>query len=61
MKTIMNISYILTKLEYQSGLIKDEDTSELLRFIIRHILNKVDNDQIYYYLEQQGQKQVENN
>ena len=32
---------ILTKLEYQAGLIKGECTSELLRFTIRHILNQV--------------------
>jgi hypothetical protein len=28
----------LTKLEYQAGLIKEQSTSELLRFTIRHIL-----------------------
>ena len=35
---------MLTKLEYESGLIKEESTSELLRFTIRHILNQVGND-----------------
>jgi hypothetical protein len=50
---------ILTKLEYQAVLIKEESTSELLRFTIRHILNQVGNDQIYYYLEQQ--KKAQNN
>jgi hypothetical protein len=33
-----NAFLILTKLEYQAGLIKEESTSELLRFTIRHIL-----------------------
>ena len=42
---------ILTKLEYQAGLIKEESTSELVRFTIRHILNQFRNDQIYHYLE----------
>jgi hypothetical protein len=35
-----NAFLILTKLEYQAGLIKEQSTSELLRFTIRHILNK---------------------
>jgi hypothetical protein len=54
-----NAFIILTKLEYQAGLIKEESTSELLRFTIRHILNQVGNDQIYHYLEQQ--KKAQNN
>ncbi len=33
-----NTFLILTKLEYQAGLIKEESTSELLRFTIHHIL-----------------------
>ena len=46
-----NVFFILTKLEYQAGLIRQESTSELLRFTICHILNQVGNDQIYHYLE----------
>jgi hypothetical protein len=38
-------------------LIKEESTSELLRFKIRHILNQLRNDQIYLYLEQEQQEQ----
>ena len=34
-----NLFLILTKLEYQAGLIKEESTSELLQFTIRPILN----------------------
>jgi hypothetical protein len=30
---------MLTNLEYEAGLIKEESTSELLRFTIRRILN----------------------
>jgi hypothetical protein len=48
---------MLTKLEYQAGLIKEESTSELLRFTIRQILNQVGNDQIYHYVEQEQQEQ----
>jgi hypothetical protein len=48
-----NAFLILAKLEYEAGLIKEQSTSELLRFTIRHILNQVGNDQIYHYLEQQ--------
>ena len=48
----------LTKLEYQAGLIKEQSTSELLRFTIRHILNQLHNNLIYLILEQeQGQQQ----
>ena len=54
-----NAFLILTKLEYQAGLIKEESTSALLRFTIHHIINQVGNDQIYYYLEQQ--KKAQNN
>ena len=57
-----NAFLILTKLEYQAGLIKEVSTSELLRFTIRHILKQLRNDQIYHYLEQdQQQKKSENN
>jgi hypothetical protein len=50
-----NTFLILTKLEYQAGLIKEESTSELLRFIIRHILNQIRNNRIYALLEQHQQ------
>jgi hypothetical protein len=33
----INAFLILTKLEYEAGLIKEESTSELLRFTIRYI------------------------
>jgi transcription initiation factor TFIID subunit TAF12 len=56
-----NAFLMLTKLEYEAGLIKEESTSELLRFTIRQILNQVGNDQIYHYLEQQEQKKAQNN
>jgi hypothetical protein len=54
---------LLTKLEYQAGLIKEESTSELLRFTIRHILNQLHNNLIYPILEgeQEQQKKVLNN
>ena len=35
-----NAFQILTKLEYQAGLIKEESTPELLRFTISQILNQ---------------------
>jgi hypothetical protein len=38
---------MLIKLEYEAGLIKEESTSELLRFTIRHILNQVHNQPEY--------------
>jgi len=58
-----NAFLILTKLEYQAGLIKEQSTSELLRFTVRQILNQLGNDQIYRYLEheQQQQKKALNN
>jgi hypothetical protein len=52
-----NAFQMLTKLEYQAGLIKEESTSELLRFTIRHILNQLHNNLIYPILEEQEQKQ----
>jgi len=51
-----NAFHMLTKLEYQSGLIKEESTSELLRFTIRHILNQLSNQPEYLILKQQHQK-----
>ena len=56
-----NAFQMLTKLEYQAGLIKEESPSELLRFTIRHILNQVNNDQIYRYLEQEQQQKKSGN
>src|SRR5215208_2695844 len=56
-----NAFHMLTKLEYQCGLIKEESTSELLRFTIKHILNQVHNQPEYLILKQeQQQKQVQN-
>ena len=52
---------MLTKLEYQAGSIKEESTSELLRFTIHHILNQVRNQPEYQILKQQQEKQVQNN
>jgi hypothetical protein len=48
-----NAFVILTKLEYEAGLIKEESTSELLRFTIHHILNQVHNQPEYLVLKQQ--------
>jgi len=59
-----NSFVILTKIEYEAGLIKEQSTSELLRFTIRHILNQVHNQPEYLVLKQQEQqqgKQVQNN
>jgi hypothetical protein len=58
-----NAFLTLTKLEYEAGLIKEQSTSELLRFTIRHILNQVHNQPEYLILkqEQQHQKQIQNN
>ena len=58
-----NAFVILTKLEYEAGLIKEESTSELLRFTIRHILNQVHNQSEYLVLKQEQQqgKQAQNN
>jgi hypothetical protein len=56
-----NSFLILTKLEYEAGLIKEESTSELLRFTICHILNQVHNQPEYLVLKQeQHQKQIQN-
>src|SRR5215203_5280943 len=57
-----NAFLILTKLEYQAGLIKEGSTSELLRFTIRHILNQVHYQPEYHILvQQQEQKKARNN
>jgi hypothetical protein len=58
-----NAFVILTKLEYEAGLIKEESTSELLRFTIRHILNQAHNQPEYLVLkqEEQYQQKAENN
>jgi hypothetical protein len=50
----------LTKLEYQAGLIKEESTSELLRFTIRHILNQVHKQPEYLILKQEQQQIAQN-
>jgi hypothetical protein len=54
---------MLTKLEYQAGSIKEVSTSELLRFTIGRILNRLHNNLIYPILEeeQQEQKKDQNN
>ena len=57
-----NSFIILTKLEYQAGLIKEESTSELLRFTIRHILKQVHKQPEYLVLkEEQQQNKPQNN
>jgi hypothetical protein len=58
-----NAFLMLTKLEYEAGLIKEESPSELLRFTIRHILSQVHKQPEYLVIkqEQQHQKQVQNN
>jgi hypothetical protein len=57
-----NAFLTLTKLEYEAELIKEESTSELLRFTIRHILNQVHSQPEYLVLkqEQQQEKQAQN-
>ena len=47
-----NSFLILTKLEYEAGLIKDQSPSELLRFTIRRLLNQLHNSRIYHLLEE---------
>jgi hypothetical protein len=51
-----NAFVILTRIEYEAGLIKEESTSELLRFTIRHILNQVHNQPEYLVLKQEQQQ-----
>jgi hypothetical protein len=55
-----NSFQMLTKLEYESGLIKEQSTSELLRFTIRHILKQAHNQSEYLILKQQQQKAQNN-
>jgi hypothetical protein len=50
---------VLTKLEYQAGLIKQESTSELLRFTIRHILKQVHNQPEYLVLAQEQKQKAQ--
>jgi hypothetical protein len=46
---------------YEAGLIKEESTSELLRFTIRHhLLNQVHNQPEYLILKQEQQQKAEN-
>ena len=52
-----NAFHNANQVEYQSGLIKEESTSELLRFTIRHILNQVHNQPEYLVLKQEQQQQ----
>jgi hypothetical protein len=54
-----NSFQILTNIEYQAGLIKEESTSELLRFTIRHILNQVHNQPEYLVLKQEQQQKAQ--
>jgi hypothetical protein len=56
-----NAFLTLTKLEYEAGFIKEESTSELLRFTIRHILNQVHNQPEYLVLKQEQQQQIAQN
>jgi hypothetical protein len=49
----MIILHFLYKLEYQAGLIKEESSSELLRFTIRHILNQLHNNLLYPILQEE--------
>jgi hypothetical protein len=56
-----NAFQMLTKLEYESGLIKEQSTSELLRFTIRHILKQAHNQPEYLILlQKQQQKEAQN-
>jgi hypothetical protein len=48
---------MLTKLEYEAGLIKEESTSELLRFTIRRILKQAHNQPEYLILKEQQEQQ----
>jgi hypothetical protein len=52
-----NAFLTLTKLEYEAGLIKEESTSELLKFTIRHILNQVHNQPEYLVFKQEQEQQ----
>ena len=59
--SLWKCSYIPTKLEYETGLIKEQSPSELLRFTIRRLLIQLRNNRIYHLLEEQQQKQVQKN
>jgi hypothetical protein len=48
-------------MEYEAGLIKEESTSELLRFTIRQILNQVHNQPEYLVLKQEQHQKAQNN
>ena len=52
-----NAFVILTNIEYEAGLVKEESTSELLRFTICRLLNQLRNNRIYHLLEEQQQHQ----
>ena len=54
-----NAFVILTDIEYEAGVVKEESTSELLWFTIHLILNQVHNQA--EYLKQEQQRQVQNN
>ena len=56
-----NAFQILTKLEYEAGLIKEESTSELLRFTIRYILSLVNKQPEYLVLKQEQLQQKAQN
>jgi hypothetical protein len=56
-----NSFQMLTKLEYEAGSIKEESTSELIRFTIRHILNQVHIQPEYLVLKQEQQQIAQNN
>ena len=45
-----NAFLILTKLEYEAGLIKEQSPSELLRFTIGRLLIQLRNNRIYHLL-----------
>jgi hypothetical protein len=53
-----NTFLTLTKLEYQAGLIKQEESSsELLRFTLHRLLNQLRNNRLYHLLEEEQQLQ----
>ena len=56
-----NAFVTLTKIEYESGLIKEESTSELLRFTIRHLLNQVHNQPEFLYSNNNNKSQFISN
>jgi hypothetical protein len=51
---MMRMRLLSNYVEYEAGLIKEESTSELLRFTIRHhLLNKLHNQPEYLILKQE--------